>query len=123
MTFNVAMMMLLPSIKRLSTVMPMVQRGVAAAVSIFGLLDAEAEMGSGTRRLGKARGEVEFRQVSFAYDAGKGDVLKDIDLHIEPGQCAAFVGRSGSGKSFLVCLLSRLYDVVCWSFLLFGVVF
>src|SRR3569623_1358897 len=121
MSFIVAKMLLLPSIKRLTTVMPMVQRGVAAAESIFGLLDAEAEKGSGTRRLGKARGEVEFRQVSFAYDAGKGDVLKDIDLHIEPGQCAAFVGRSGSGKSTLVSLLPRLYDVERGTILLDGV--
>src|SRR3569832_255975 len=121
MSFIVAMMLLLPSIKRLTTAMPMVQRGVAAAESIFGLLDAEAEKGSGTRRLGKARGEVEFRQVPFAYDAGKGDVLKDIDLHIEPGQCAAFVGRSGSGKSTLVSLLPRLYDVERGTILLDGV--
>src|SRR3569832_1162673 len=99
MSFIVAKMLLLPSIKRLTTVMPMVQRGVEAAESIFGLLDAEAEKGSGTRRLNKARGEVEISQLSFAYDAGKGYLLKDIVLHIEPGQCAAGGGRAGGGEA------------------------
>lgn len=121
MSFIVAMMLLLPSIKRLTTVMPMVQRGVAAAESIFALLDAETEKDTGTRRLHRPRGAVKFNHVSFAYDASKGEVLKDIDLDVAPGQCVAFVGRSGSGKSTLVSLLPRLYDIERGAILLDGV--
>jgi subfamily B ATP-binding cassette protein MsbA len=91
--------------------MPMVQRGVAAAESIFGLLDSEAEQDSGTKRIAHARGKVEFRQLSFAYDPAKGDVLKDINLNIAAGQCVALVGRSGSGKTTLVSLLPRFYEI------------
>lgn len=111
MSFVVAMMLLLPSIKRLTTVMPMVQRGVAAAESIFLLLDRETEQDHGNKRIARARGRVEFRQVSFVYDEDKGEVLKDINLNITPGQCIALVGRSGSGKSSLVSLLPRFYEV------------
>ena len=111
MSFVVAMMLLMPSIKRLMTVMPMVQRGVAAAESIFGLLDREAEADSGTKNIARARGMVEFRRVSFAYDAAKGNVLKDVNLTIAPGQCVALVGRSGSGKSTLASLLPRFYEI------------
>lgn len=111
MSFVVAMMLLMPSIKRLTTVMPMVQRGVAAAESIFTLLDTEAEVDGGDQAMARARGEVSFEQVTFTYDAAKGEALRDIDLHIAAGQCVAFVGRSGGGKSTLVSLLPRLYDV------------
>ena len=111
MSFIVAMMLLLPSIKRLTTVMPLVQRGVAAAESIFNLLDTETEKDSGTKAMARAQGEVRFEQVTFSYDAAKGAALKDIDLHIAAGQCMAFVGRSGGGKSTLVSLLPRLYDL------------
>lgn len=111
MSFVVAMMLLMPSIKRLTTVMPMIQRGVAAAESIFTLLDTETEVDSGDQAMARARGEVSFEQVTFTYDAAKGEALRDIDLHIAAGQCVAFVGRSGGGKSTLVSLLPRLYDV------------
>jgi subfamily B ATP-binding cassette protein MsbA len=120
MSFVVAMMLLLPSIKRLMTVMPMVQRGVAAADSIFSLLDSEAERDTGVKRIAHARGGVQFRQVGFAYDGGKGEVLHDVSLTIAPGQCLALVGRSGSGKSTLASLLPRFYDVSGGAILLDG---
>ena len=111
MSFVVAMMLLMPSIKRLMSVMPMVQRGVAAAESIFGLLDQEAEPDQGAKNIERSRGNVEFRKVSFAYDTSKGQVLHDINLRVAAGQSVALVGRSGSGKSTLVSLLPRFYEV------------
>lgn len=112
MSFVVAMMLLMPSLKRLMTVMPMVQRGVAAAESIFGLLDEAEESDNGIKRIPETiRGKVEFRNVTFAYNEDKGEVLHDINLALAPGQCVALVGRSGSGKSTLVSLLPRFYDV------------
>jgi len=120
MSFIVAMMLLLPSIKRLTTVMPMVQRGIAAAESLFALLDTPSEIDRGVRTPERVQGAVQFKQLSFSYDSAKGDVLKDIDIDIAPGQCVAFVGRSGSGKSTLVNLLPRLYDVERGAILLDG---
>jgi subfamily B ATP-binding cassette protein MsbA len=120
MSFVVAMMLLLPSIKRLMTVMPMVQRGVAAAESIFSVLDRETEQDRGSKRIAHARGGIHFRQVGFAYEGGKGEVLRDINLNIASGQCVALVGRSGSGKSTLVSLLPRFYDVSRGGILLDG---
>ncbi len=111
MSFVVAMMLLMPSIKRLTSVMPMVQRGVAAAESIFGLLDDDAEPDKGTKAIERSRGNVAFRNVTFAYDTSKGEVLHDINLSVAAGQSVALVGRSGSGKSTLVSLLPRFYEV------------
>ncbi|MEJ2573240.1 MAG: lipid A export permease/ATP-binding protein MsbA [Gammaproteobacteria bacterium] len=111
MSFVVAMMLLMPSIKRLMTVMPMVQRGVAAAESIFFLLDQDEEPDRGKKNIARSGGKVTFRNVTFTYDTGKGEVLHDINLAINPGQCVALVGRSGSGKSTLVSLLPRFYEV------------
>lgn len=110
MSFISAMMMLLPPIKRLTTVNMVIQRGIAAAKSIFDLLDTEQEKDIGTQVISSPRGYVEYDHVSFAYN-GKEQVLKDITFKIEPGQTVAFVGRSGSGKTTLVSLLPRFYDV------------
>lgn len=111
MSFIVAMTMLLAPIKRLTSVNAAVQKGIAASQSIFELLDSAREVDKGGARLERARGAVEYRQVSFRYDAAKGDALRDVCLEIEPGQCVAFVGRSGGGKSTLVSLLPRFYDI------------
>jgi subfamily B ATP-binding cassette protein MsbA len=98
MSFVAAMMMLLVPIKGLTSVNAIIQRAIAAAQSIFGLLDRAPEEDEGTLHLQRAAGAVEYRHVSFMYDAAKGDVLEDVSFRIEPGQVVAFVGRSGSGK-------------------------
>ncbi len=120
MSFITAMMMLLPPMKRLTSVNVQIQRGIAAANSIFGLLDSEAESDTGTGVLGRAAGAVEFRALTFAYDPSKGKVLSDINLNIKPGESVAIVGRSGSGKSTLVSLLPRFYDPTAGSILIDG---
>lgn len=110
MSFIVALLGLLAPTKRLTTVHSSIQRGIVASESIFELLDRDLEKDTGTLPMARARGAIEFSNVSFAYDQVKGRVLENINFKAEPGQTIAFVGRSGSGKSTLVSLLPRFYD-------------
>jgi ATP-binding cassette, subfamily B, bacterial MsbA len=105
-------------IKKLSEVNARLQRGLAAAEDIFSQLDQTTENDSGTYSTERARGSIEYRNVSFRYDSAKGDVLRDIDVTIEPGCTVALVGRSGSGKSTMVSLLPRFYDTTSGEILL-----
>ncbi|MFQ5469402.1 MAG: lipid A export permease/ATP-binding protein MsbA [Gammaproteobacteria bacterium] len=110
MSFFLAMMLLLPPIKRLTTINVSIQRGIAAAKSIFDLLDCDAEKNTGTTRLDCIDGAVEYKNIWLTYDAEKGAVLEDVSFRVEPGQTVAFVGRSGSGKTSLISLLPRFYE-------------
>jgi len=110
-SFMFAMMLLLPAVRNLTNVNAYLQRGIAAATSIFGLLDEESEQDLGTKTLESVEGNIRFKDIRFAYDPSKGDVLKSIDLEIQAGQTVAFVGRSGSGKSTLVSLIPRFYEI------------
>lgn len=110
MSFIAAMMLLMQPMKRLTNVNASIQRGVAAASSLFSVLDEPVEQDLGTVALPRARGAIEVRDLGFAYDAQKGEVLKDVSLAILPGQTIALVGRSGSGKTTLAHLLMRFYD-------------
>jgi subfamily B ATP-binding cassette protein MsbA len=87
------------------------QQGIAAGQSMFELLDEPAELKGGGYVAGRVRGDVEFERVSFSYESGKGEALREISLQVPAGQSIAIVGRSGSGKSTLVNLLPRFYDV------------
>ncbi len=110
MSFIAAMSLLVRPVKRLTTVNAALQKGIAASQTVFSLLDVPPEKDTGTHRLGRVRGEVEFRNVTFAYQRDQGPVLRDISFHITAGEMVALVGRSGSGKSTLVNLLPRFYD-------------
>lgn len=111
MSFVAAMMMLLAPMKRLTKITANLQRGIAAAASIFGFIDTPAEVDVGTRSVQRTAGAVSYRDVCFSYREEKGEVLHEVSFDVEPGQSIAFVGRSGSGKSTLVSLLPRFYDV------------
>lgn len=121
MSFIVAMGLLLPPIKRLSSVNAQLQKGIVAAQSLFELLDAGPEQDLGTRQIGRVRGRIEFRGVGHTYAAEKGRVLSEVSLCIEPGETVALVGRSGSGKTTLVSLLPRFYEATAGQILIDGV--
>ena len=119
--FLTALLLVTEPLRRLVSVSGPLQQSIAASASVFAVLDAPVEPQGGPRRLGRARGEVEFRGVGFTYDADKGKVLHDINLRVSAGATVAIVGRSGSGKSTLVSLLPRFYDPDTGAVLLDGV--
>ena len=119
--FNIFVMMLLKPLKQLTTVNSTLQKGIAAAQSIFGVLDLEPEQDTGSKPLERATGKVEFKNVSFRYPETNETVLKNINLTIEPGETIALVGRSGSGKSTLTNLLLRFYEPTMGQILVDGI--
>jgi ATP-binding cassette, subfamily B, bacterial MsbA len=119
-SFFGAMMLMLQPVRRITNVNATLQRGVAAADSLFGVIDEADEIDTGTVDAGRLRGDVEFRNVRFAYRDEAAAVLKDISVKVGPGRSLAIVGRSGSGKSTLVSLLPRFYNVDSGEILLDG---
>jgi len=109
-SFLTAALLLLPSLRRLTDVNAAMQRGIAAGRSIFELFDLDEEDSDKGRPLERARGELEFDGVSFAYSRRKGRVLADVSFRAEPGEMVALIGRSGSGKTTLASLVPRFYD-------------
>jgi subfamily B ATP-binding cassette protein MsbA len=108
-SFITAMLLLLAPMKRLADVNSTVQRGIAAAESVFTLIDEAEETDDGTRDLGRARGEIRFENVGFRYTDTNRAALDHIDLVIRPGEIVALVGASGSGKTTLANLLPRFH--------------
>ncbi|MHA5283918.1 ABC transporter ATP-binding protein [Corynebacterium sp. CQ3829_602738] len=101
--------------------MQMLQSGVASAERVFELLDAEEEPedSSQARINGRAEGLVEFRDVSFSYTDEP--LIQDLNLRVKPGQTAAIIGPTGAGKTTLVNLIMRFYDVDSGAITLDGV--
>ncbi|TQI79932.1 lipid A export permease/ATP-binding protein MsbA [Serratia fonticola] len=106
-----SMIALMRPLKSLTNVNAQFQRGMAACQTLFSILDLEQEKDTGTRQVERAKGDIEFRHVTFAYPGRDIPALRDINLSISEGKTVALVGRSGSGKSTIANLLTRFYDV------------
>ena len=109
-SYVVALLTLLERIKSLSGVNAAIQRGLAAAESIFGLLDRDVEPDEGTITLERAAGQLRFDHVSLRYSGSEREALRDVSLSVRSGETVALVGSSGSGKTSLVNLIPRFYE-------------
>jgi len=110
MSFLTAMLLLLPPLRRLTGLNQTLQRGLAAAESVFRVMDETPEADTGTREIGRAKGDIEFRSVRFTYPTGARPALDGVSFSIRAGETVALVGPSGAGKSTLANLLPRFYS-------------
>ena len=108
-SFFSAMALLLAPLKRLSNVNEVLQRGLAAAASVFEVIDAPDEPDHGTQTLARSSGHLQFSGACFRYPNADRDALIDVDLDIRPGESVALVGASGSGKSTLMSMIPRFH--------------
>jgi ATP-binding cassette, subfamily B, bacterial MsbA len=110
MSLITAMLMLLTPLKRLTDINAPIQRGLAAAESVFSLVDEKPEEDNGTETLGRAAGLIEFDNVVFTYPGAEHPTIRGVSFAIRPGESIALVGQSGSGKSTIASLLPRFYN-------------
>jgi len=122
--FYAYLLMLINPMRQLGIALGMAQRATASGARIFELLDTQprivAPAGAPPLPSPSTRGRVELRQVSFGYVGAAVEALRDVDLVVEPGTTVALVGATGSGKTTLVQLLGRLYDVTAGAVLIDG---
>jgi len=105
-----ALALLSSPIKRLTKVNVILQRGLAAAESVFELIDEFPEVDNGKTLIDSSRGDIEFRDVSYTHYGSDSPVLQDINIKISSWETIALVGPSGGGKTTLVNLLPRFYN-------------
>ena len=95
------------------------QNAIACAARLFEMIDSEVEVDQGSESLDGAKGRIEFRHVDFSYDKSK-KLIEDLNLVVEPGQKVAIVGPTGAGKSTIINLLMRFYDIDAGQILIDG---
>lgn len=105
-----AMLQLIKPMKTLTTLNATIQRGLAGAESVFSLLDQIVESNKGKPLAQRAKGNIQFENVSYAYRQGQ-LVLHDVSFHVCAGETIALVGHSGSGKTTITSLLPRFYEI------------
>ncbi|MBR5635412.1 MAG: ABC transporter ATP-binding protein [Pseudobutyrivibrio sp.] len=96
------------------------QNALACAARLFEMIDAEVEDNNGTAVIDSAKGQIEFKDVSFSYDKNK-KLIEHLNLKVEPGKRVAIVGPTGAGKSTIINLLMRFYDIDAGQILIDGV--
>ncbi len=119
-SFLTAMLMTLTPLKHLAAVNGPLQRGLAAATNVFGIIDAPPEREDGKPLSARANGRLEFQQVGYAYPGQRQPALTNIDLTIAPGETIALVGMSGGGKTTLVNLVPEFFTPTSGRILLDG---
>ena len=120
-TLMTSMMVLLPSLKRITNVQSIIQRGVAASDRLFSILDQPDEPDAGGRGLDRAFGEIRFEAVGVRYAEQGRAALSEVSFTAKPGTVTAIVGRSGSGKTSLIRLIPRFYEPGSGRILLDGI--
>jgi ATP-binding cassette, subfamily B, bacterial MsbA len=119
-SFIAAMLLVTAPLKRLTSVSEHLQRGLAAAESVFGLIDEKPEDDLGKIELQRARGDIRMVGLSYKYPSAERAALSDVNLEIHAGETLALVGQSGSGKTTLANLVPRFYHPTAGSILVDG---